>query len=50
MDAFGNPDAMKQLLFRAMDIKPENHEMAAKLADGALSHVPTDRRMSQIGG
>ncbi|RCW43377.1 GTP 3',8-cyclase MoaA [Paenibacillus prosopidis] len=49
-DAFGNPDAMKQLLFRAMDIKPENHEMAAKLADGALSHVPTERRMSQIGG
>lgn len=49
-DAFGNPDAMKKLLFRAMDIKPENHEMAAKLADGALSHVPTERRMSQIGG
>lgn len=49
-DAFGNPDAMKRLLFRAMDIKPENHEMAAKLADGALSHVPTERRMSQIGG
>lgn len=49
-DAFGNPDAMKQLLFRAMDIKPENHEMAAKLAGGALTHVPTERRMSQIGG
>jgi cyclic pyranopterin phosphate synthase len=49
-DAFGNPDAMKQLLMRAMDIKPENHEMAAKLAGGEQSHTPTERRMSQIGG
>ncbi|NIK76910.1 cyclic pyranopterin phosphate synthase [Paenibacillus castaneae] len=49
-DAFGNPDAMRQILLKAMDIKPENHEMAAKLADTALTHVPTERRMSQIGG
>ncbi|MCA0755008.1 GTP 3',8-cyclase MoaA [Paenibacillus sp. N4] len=49
-DAFGSREAMKRLLLRAMDIKPENHEMAAKLADQTLSHVPTDRRMSQIGG
>ncbi|CAM4262146.1 cyclic pyranopterin phosphate synthase [Paenibacillus endophyticus] len=49
-DAFGKPDEMKRLLLRAMDIKPENHEMAAKLADGAQTHVPTERRMSQIGG
>ncbi len=49
-EALGDPDAMKHLYYRAMDIKPENHEMAAKLADGALTHVPTERRMSQIGG
>lgn len=48
--ALGNPDELKQLYYRAMDIKPENHEMAAKLADGDLTHVPTERRMSQIGG
>ncbi|WP_424769024.1 GTP 3',8-cyclase MoaA [Paenibacillus sp. sgz302251] len=49
-DAFGNSDEMQRLLLRAMDIKPENHEMAAKLANGELTHMPTDRRMSQIGG
>ncbi|MBD2872570.1 GTP 3',8-cyclase MoaA [Paenibacillus arenilitoris] len=49
-DALGDPDAMRRLFLRAMDIKPENHEMAAKLANDALSHVPTERRMSQIGG
>ncbi|MDQ0114421.1 GTP 3',8-cyclase MoaA [Paenibacillus harenae] len=48
--ALGNPEAMRELLLRAMDVKPENHEMAAKLADEAQSHVPTERRMSQIGG
>ncbi|WP_139995456.1 GTP 3',8-cyclase MoaA [Paenibacillus paridis] len=48
--AFGKPEEMQRLLLRAMDIKPENHEMAAKLADGAQTHVPTERRMSQIGG
>lgn len=48
--AFGNPEAMRELFSRAMDIKPENHEMAAKLVGDAQSHMPTDRRMSQIGG
>ncbi|WP_274652321.1 GTP 3',8-cyclase MoaA [Paenibacillus humicola] len=48
--ALGNPEAMQALFMRAMDIKPLNHEMAAKLADEAQSHVPTERRMSQIGG
>ncbi|MCR2804354.1 GTP 3',8-cyclase MoaA [Paenibacillus soyae] len=48
--ALGDSDALRRMFAKAMDIKPENHEMAAKLADGALSHVPTDRRMSQIGG
>jgi len=49
-DAIGDPLAMQRLLLRAMDIKPENHEMAEKLANTAQSHIPTDRRMSQIGG
>ncbi|RJX37856.1 GTP 3',8-cyclase MoaA [Paenibacillus pinisoli] len=48
--ALGNHAAMQEMFAKAMDIKPENHEMAAKLADTALSHVPTERRMSQIGG
>lgn len=48
--ALDDPEELRNLYFRAMDIKPENHEMAAKLADNALSHVPTERRMSQIGG
>ncbi|WP_168122091.1 GTP 3',8-cyclase MoaA [Paenibacillus sp. HB172176] len=48
--ALGEPDKMRKLFFKAMDIKPENHEMAAKLADEEQSHVPTERRMSQIGG
>ena len=46
----GDEQAMTELLRRALVIKPKNHEMAAKLWDDALSHVPTDRRMSQIGG
>lgn len=48
--ALGDPEAMRSIFYRAMDLKPENHEMAAKLANEALSHTPTDRRMSQIGG
>ena len=48
--ALGDPDAMRELFFKAMAIKPENHEMAAKLEDAAQSHRPTERRMSQIGG
>ncbi len=42
--------ALERMFFRALDIKPENHEMAARLAQEAQSHVPTTRRMSQIGG
>lgn len=48
--ALGSKEAMDALFNRAMDIKPENHEMAALLAGEAQSHVPTERRMSQIGG
>lgn len=48
--ALGSPEAMRELFMKAMRIKPENHEMAALLAGDAQSHVPTGRRMSQIGG
>lgn len=48
--ALGDRASMLELYSRAMDLKPESHEMAAKLADGAQSHIPTSRRMSQIGG
>lgn len=48
--ALGSAEAMDRLFCKAMAIKPENHEMAALLAGEALSHVPTERRMSQIGG
>ncbi|MCU6710407.1 GTP 3',8-cyclase MoaA [Paenibacillus sp. J5C_2022] len=48
--ALGSEEDMKQLFYRAMAIKPENHEMAMKLAGEGQSHTPTSRRMSQIGG
>ncbi|CAM3742549.1 GTP 3',8-cyclase MoaA [Cohnella lubricantis] len=48
--ALGSKEALHTLFDRAMDIKPENHEMAALLAGEAQSHRPTERRMSQIGG
>jgi len=48
--AIGNDMAVKELFFKALDIKPETHEMAQALMDDTQSHKPTDRRMSQIGG
>ncbi|MFC5402159.1 GTP 3',8-cyclase MoaA [Cohnella soli] len=48
--ALGSSEAMENLFYRAMDIKPKNHEMAARLTDEQQSHRPTERRMSQIGG
>ncbi|MFC4776348.1 GTP 3',8-cyclase MoaA [Paenibacillus sp. GCM10023252] len=48
--ALGDAAALEAVFAKAMAVKPENHEMAAKLADEALTHVPTERRMSQIGG
>ncbi|QHW30658.1 GTP 3',8-cyclase MoaA [Paenibacillus rhizovicinus] len=48
--ALGSPAALESIFMRAMNMKPKNHEMAAKLADESLSHEPTARRMSQIGG
>lgn len=46
----GNDEAVRDLFFKALDIKPENHEMAQALASENQSHIPTVRRMSQIGG
>ncbi|MGF9824487.1 GTP 3',8-cyclase MoaA [Brevibacillus agri] len=46
----GDDEAIRQLFFKALSIKPMNHEMAKALADESQSHVPTARRMSQIGG
>lgn len=48
--ALGDEQKLIELYAKAMAIKPENHEMAAKLLDAAQNHVPTTRRMSQIGG
>lgn len=41
---------LETMFYKALSIKPENHEMAAKLALEEQSHTPTGRRMSQIGG
>lgn len=46
----GHDAAIEELFFRALDIKPENHEMAQALMNQEQSHTPTIRRMSQIGG
>ncbi|TCS76362.1 GTP 3',8-cyclase MoaA [Effusibacillus lacus] len=46
----GDEQALEDLFFRALDIKPESHEMAKVLFGEELSHEPTVRRMSQIGG
>lgn len=39
-----------QLIQRALDNKPENHEMALAQSDRIIDHKPTWRHMSQIGG
>lgn len=46
----GNDQALAELFFRALDVKPETHEMAKALLDEQQSGKPTIRRMSQIGG
>ncbi|WP_248928231.1 GTP 3',8-cyclase MoaA [Paenibacillus hamazuiensis] len=46
----GDDEALAKLFFRALDVKPQNHEMAQALLGASQSHVPTMRRMSQIGG
>lgn len=39
-----------QLIQRALDNKPENHEMALSQSNRIIDHKPTWRHMSQIGG
>ncbi|GBF11120.1 GTP 3',8-cyclase MoaA [Tepidibacillus infernus] len=46
----GDEEGLKQLYYKALNMKPENHEMAKTLNNEELSHIPTQRRMSQIGG
>ncbi|MCD1259938.1 GTP 3',8-cyclase MoaA [Paenibacillus athensensis] len=46
----GDDAAVEALFFRALGMKPESHEMAQALVNAAMSHTPTERRMSQIGG
>jgi len=46
----GDDRALEELFLRALDIKPESHEMAKALQNREQSHTPTARRMSQIGG
>jgi len=46
----GNEAELARLFFRALDIKPKNHGMAEIWAGEETAHVPTARRMSQIGG
>lgn len=46
----GDDQALADLFFRALDVKPQNHEMAQALLKESQSHIPTIRRMSQIGG
>jgi cyclic pyranopterin phosphate synthase len=46
----GDRAALQRIFEKAMITKPQNHEMAAKLENESQSHIPTERRMSQIGG
>ncbi|WP_106767309.1 GTP 3',8-cyclase MoaA [Paenibacillus faecalis] len=45
-----DPEAIASLFRKALGSKPQNHEMARALEKKAQSHIPTSRRMSQIGG
>jgi len=46
----GDDEALAGLFLKALDVKPESHEMAKALLNERQSHIPTMRRMSQIGG
>ncbi|MDF2924116.1 MAG: MoaA [Paenibacillaceae bacterium] len=46
----GDAEGIRQLFLQALSIKPETHEMALALNQAGQSHIPTARRMSQIGG
>lgn len=49
-DHIGNAEAVERIFRDALDLKPESHEMALALDKQDRSHLPTIRRMSQIGG
>ena len=46
----GDDEAVRQLFLKALGTKPESHEMSKHLLEEQTSHMPTERRMSQIGG
>jgi cyclic pyranopterin phosphate synthase len=46
----GDAAAIEALFRKALERKPETHEMAKALSGEAKSGTPTTRRMSQIGG
>ncbi|GAA4875081.1 GTP 3',8-cyclase MoaA [Paenibacillus vulneris] len=46
----GDDQALADLFLKALNVKPESHEMAKALLNEQQSHIPTLRRMSQIGG
>lgn len=47
----GDDAAIRQMFVDALGTKPENHELSQFLNDDVtISHTPTARRMSQIGG
>lgn len=49
-DVIFDEAAFNQLIQKALDNKPENHEMAQAQADRVVNQKPTWRHMSQIGG
>ncbi|MFD1671874.1 GTP 3',8-cyclase MoaA [Agrilactobacillus yilanensis] len=49
-DVIYDEPAFDQLVQKALNTKPENHEMALAQADRIINHQPTWRHMSQIGG
>ena len=49
-DYIGDEEKLKEAYFRSLLHKPENHEMAKAMNNEMQSHIPTVRRMSQIGG
>lgn len=46
----GDDEKLREMILRAIEAKPETHEMAKALNQEEQSHQPTTRRMSQIGG
>lgn len=49
-DVIDDPSAFEALIQKALNNKPENHEMALANAEKVINKAPTWRHMSQIGG